>query len=420
MWRTDVAIFGGGVAGLWLLDELVRGGQDAVLFEAGRLGSGQTITAQGIIHGGLKYSLAGQADESALRVSRMPRLWSRCLAGLAQPDLSTVTRRSAHCLLWHGRSLGSRLGFLGARLGLEVTPRRLPEAERPELLVDHPGPVAVMDEPVIEPASLLSHLADRHQQRILQIDVNRLTFQCDAPGRVRRIQVGHPFDKLPGSTRDVVPGSVVLTAGAGNAALRQALGLSTEAMQRRPLHMVMLRGASDRLPPLCGHQVDGARTRLTITSTVDAAGRTIWQLGGQLAEDGVGMDRPSLVAHAAVELAEVVPALDLEGLEASTYRVDRAEATTTGGRRPAGIRVLAEGNTFSCWPTKMALAPVLADDVMRRLTSPGVQVASTGDLEPLTQAGLTEWPRPRVAVPPWDVVTEWLPMRPARPSRQAA
>ena len=59
MARPDVVIFGGGVAGLWLLDELVRRGRDALLLESSRLGTGQSIAAQGIIHGGLKYSLAG-------------------------------------------------------------------------------------------------------------------------------------------------------------------------------------------------------------------------------------------------------------------------------------------------------------------------------------------------------------------------
>src|SRR5215475_1202954 len=51
----DVMIVGGGIAGLWTLAELVRHGHDAHLIEAQRLGEGQTIGAQGIIHGGLKY-----------------------------------------------------------------------------------------------------------------------------------------------------------------------------------------------------------------------------------------------------------------------------------------------------------------------------------------------------------------------------
>ena len=50
---VEVVIFGGGIAGLWLLDELHRAGMTTLLLEAHELGSGQTIASQGIIHGGL-------------------------------------------------------------------------------------------------------------------------------------------------------------------------------------------------------------------------------------------------------------------------------------------------------------------------------------------------------------------------------
>ncbi len=63
-------------------------------------------------------------------------------------------------------------------------------------------------------------------------------------------------------------------------------------MQTRPLHMVLVRG---ELPHLNGHCVDGRTTRVTITSDTErsetsAAGRTVWQVGGQIAEIGVALD----------------------------------------------------------------------------------------------------------------------------------
>jgi len=67
MIELDAVIFGGGAAGLWILDELRRAGLAILLLEGGRrgLGSGQTIASQGIIHGGLKYTLAGLLTPSA-------------------------------------------------------------------------------------------------------------------------------------------------------------------------------------------------------------------------------------------------------------------------------------------------------------------------------------------------------------------
>ena len=60
--QLDVLVFGGGAAGLWCLHQLRRGGYHAILLESTALGSGQTIRAQGIIHGGGKYALRGVRD----------------------------------------------------------------------------------------------------------------------------------------------------------------------------------------------------------------------------------------------------------------------------------------------------------------------------------------------------------------------
>jgi len=416
MATADVVIIGGGVAGLWVLDELVRDGHEAVLLEVSRLGNGQTVAAQGIIHGGLKYSLSGTATGSALGVKQMPEVWTECLAGRRDPDLSDVVVRSRSCLLWRGGSLGSRLGFLGARLGLEVTPRRLEDTDRPPLLADHPGPVAEMDEPVIDPVSLLESLAARHRHRLFLHEPGCIDWQLDGPGEVTGLRIWHPWDNLPRSSLQLFPRAVVLAAGAGNAKLREELGLAASTTQKRPLHMVLVRGEPSNLPGLCGHQVDAAHTRMTITSDVDSAGRTVWQLGGQVAEDGVAMTKDELICHAAEELAEVLPGLDLAGLEVTTYRVDRAEAATEGGRRPEAQSLQVDGNTLTAFPTKLALVPVLAIEVasaIGRLADRTPRGVST-DLESI------DWPRPDVARPPWESATDWVPLSGATGSRRAA
>ena len=42
----DVAIIGGGIAGLWLLNRLVNDGYNALLFEQTALGGEQTVASQ--------------------------------------------------------------------------------------------------------------------------------------------------------------------------------------------------------------------------------------------------------------------------------------------------------------------------------------------------------------------------------------
>ena len=98
--QLDVLIFGGGAAGLWCLDRFRRAGYHAILLEAKALGRGQTIQAQGIIHGGGKYGLRGVRDFAALRTtSAMPERWRRHLAGAIEPNLSATRFLSDHCYL---------------------------------------------------------------------------------------------------------------------------------------------------------------------------------------------------------------------------------------------------------------------------------------------------------------------------------
>src|SRR5262249_10974450 len=194
---------------------------------------------------------------------------------------------------------------------------------------------------------------------------------------------------------------IVLAAGAGNAALRRKLGLPAGQMQRRPLHMVLVRGS---LPVLNGHCVDGARTHVTITTDSDSLGRTVWQIGGQLAEEGVTNDEPTPVRRAREELRAVLPGVDFANCEWAAYRVDRAERAMPRGGRPDTATVISEGSIHTVWPTKLALAPQAAQMVIARLPLHNRTLAGQALFDPTE---LTEWPRPDVALPPWENPRTW-------------
>ncbi|HMQ16528.1 MAG TPA: FAD-dependent oxidoreductase, partial [Phycisphaerae bacterium] len=296
--RLDVVIVGGGVAGLWLLDTLHEAGWSVLLLENSALGGGQTIASQGIIHGGLKYTLDGLLSPSANAIREMPQVWRDCLAGRRAPRLTQTRVRADCCHLWRTRDWTSQVGMLGARFGLRVRPLKLPRDQWPAALRGCPGEVYRLDEPVIDCAAMIAELAGRHAPRILKTAPRGgIAFErrADRTDGVRISSEG-------GQAARLHPDVIILAAGAGNAELRRAAGLDAAAQQVRPLHMVMLRGA---LPELNGHCADGARTRVTITTARDSAGRAVWQVGGQIAEDGVSNSPDELVAHARRELAAV-------------------------------------------------------------------------------------------------------------------
>lgn len=391
----DVLIFGGGAAGLWLLDELHRRRFRALLIERRALGAGQSIASQGILHGGLKYMLGGMVSGSAKSVGEMVEVWRACLAGRSEPDLRDVRVSSPYCHLWRTESFTSRAALSAARLVLRTSVERVATRDRPAALMYCPGEILRVNEQVVDVASFLSVLARGHTARIMQVgDEDSVDFVTSGRDRVGEVRLRRS------AANDVVslkPATIVFAAGEGNEDLRRRVGLSTDAMQRRPLHMVMVRG---RLPQLFGHCVDGNKTRVTITSAVDTQDRTVWQLGGELAEKGVDRSSSDLIHFAQAELKSVLPGVDWAGVEWATYRINRAEGRSTAGLRPDGPVWRRDGSVITAWPTKLVLAPRLARSIADALGDPPDGGTESVEAPP-------DWPRPNVAQPPWEVNDQW-------------
>ena len=326
--QLDAVIFGGGGAGLWLLDELKAAGYSVLLVETAELGKGQTIASQGIIHGGLKYTLSGFLTPSAAAISEMPGRWRASLAGERTPSLSKTRLRSEFCYLWQTSSLMSKLGMVGARAGLKITPKKLQPHERPAILRDCPGIVARLDEQVIDTASFITDLSTQHRSHILKVSQSDgIEFKYSEPGNITLIKLVNSNTQ---QELDIKPKRVIFTAGSGNEELRKLAGLQSESMQLRPLHMVMLSGD---MPQLNGHCVDGAATRVTITTAEDSNNNKIWQIGGQLAEDGVTLDEQALLKQAKAEASKKHTAL--KNLTTSQGQVKKGESFTCNSKELA-------------------------------------------------------------------------------------
>ena len=82
MISVDFCIIGGGISGLWLLHCLRRKGYRVILLERDGIGGIQTMATQGIIHGGVKYSLKGAGISAATQaIAAMPARWHGMLQG---------------------------------------------------------------------------------------------------------------------------------------------------------------------------------------------------------------------------------------------------------------------------------------------------------------------------------------------------
>lgn len=385
---VDAVIVGGGIAGMWTLARLREQGYNAVLLEDDALGAGQTRYAQGIIHGGTKYALTGKLTASSEAVAEMPSLWRACHAGEGELDLSSATMISDAHYLWSTTSLASKLtGFFASRV-MRARTRALEPQQRPPIFrhQDFKGNIYRLDEPVFDTISVLQALAEPVKASIVAVRKNSL--QLHAPALA--------FEDVDGQGYELGYRKLILMAGPGNGALLASAGLSTPMMQLRPLKMVMMRGGINE--KVFAHCMGaGINPRVTITSHTDDENNIVWYLGGQLAEDGVHRSDDQQIAKARQELAQLLPWQNLDAAQWAILDIDRAEVRHADGHRPDTFYVNQQGDIITAWPTKLALAPLLASELVELFA----------EVEK-TDAALPDWASPSFARYPWCEPSRWV------------
>ena len=182
--HTDILLFGGGIAGLYLLKLLNNLGYDCILIEKDQLGGGQTLQSQGIIHGGLKYALGGNLNAESDAIKEMPDRWRKLLAGEETVDLSDtkVTAKTQH--MWSTGKFASKFTSFFASKLVRGRIDKLRKDQMPALFQDpqFKGSVYKLTDLVVDTPSLLSNLCERIEQRILQGEAT--AFNSDEAGNI--------------------------------------------------------------------------------------------------------------------------------------------------------------------------------------------------------------------------------------------
>lgn len=344
--KVDIVILGGGIAGLWTLSRLRALKFQAILLEPYALGHGQTLCAQGIIHGGTKYSVHQTLSQIGQDIKEMPTRWRNCFNGTGEIDLSSVKLLSTHQHLWVPPSLrGKFVGFLTSKM-MRSRVNKLKRGSYPEVFQpdEFQGEVYQLDEPVVDVHSLMSRLREINLPYLGQISP-LMKFE------------GHTFitDAL-----HITANTFILTAGEANRLLNPHV-----SMQLRPLHMLMLKN----MPHLLyAHCVDEQfRPQLSITSHEDEDRNIIWYLGGEIAEQGNHQTSRIVAESGLRQIQQLLPWLDLSRVSWQTKMISRAEYQQVNGKIPPGPYVHEENGFITAWPTKLAYAPLLADRIIERL-----------------------------------------------------
>ena len=400
-YSTDIVIFGGGIAGLWLLACLRRLGYNAILLEADALGRGQTLASQGIIHGGLKYALGGALSGASQAIASMPARWRSLLSPADSDsdlpgdlDLSSVQVLSDNYYMWSDGSFRSRLkNFLGSK-SLRGRVETVAADDYPQFFVGASGDrgsLYRLPDFVIDTPSLLQALSRDHMECIYRIDAERIEF-----GRSQEND-GLESCRLTATeqTIEITAQRFIFAAGEGNQHLLGQAGIASVGAQTRPLHMVHV--SKPDLPEIYLHCIgsDFSLTpQLTITSHPLADNNMIWYLGGELAESGVQRTQDEQIEVAQEQLARLFPWVDLHGAEWHSFYINRAEPNRESNSRPDDAFVMDTQNAIVVWPTKLTLTPAMADQVVEQLKS--AAVAPTGNAH--TSLPL---PHAEMATPRW-------------------
>jgi glycine/D-amino acid oxidase-like deaminating enzyme len=395
---TDVVILGGGVAGLWILNHLKKHGYQAVLLEKDALGAGQTTKSQGIIHGGLKYALTGFLSDASEAVAKMPARWQHCLEGTGEIDLRQVKILSPEQLLWSTKSLSSAIaGFFAAKT-LASRVKKLEPSRYPTIL-QHPdfrGTVYQLEEMILDAISLVQTLAKPHFNSLIKTNPNPdyiFHQQSDDSKTLSHLECVSGSQKITLHAK-----SYVFAAGEGNESLTN-LFTPSFPMQRRPLQMTLLKFNNPY--HLFAHCIEaGLNPRITITTHPTEDGKIVWYLGGQLAEDGANRTETEHLKIAQAEIKTLFPWIDLSQTEWRSFFVNRAEAKQSNGKRPDSFSIEKEGNAFAVWPTKLALSPMLADELLLQLQKADIVPTLSETSNPL----LAHLEKPVIAKPIWDIL----------------
>ncbi len=400
--EKDVLIFGGGIAGLWILNRLRNEGYDALLLEKNRLGAGQTIASQGMIHGGIKYALNGSLNSASEAIADMPDHWQSCLAGKGDVDLRGTNVLSEHYYMWPRNSLRSRFNaFLGSK-ALRGKVNTVPEKNYPAFFQSHiKGPLYELKDIVLDVPSLINCLSKTYQTDIRIFHPSDwLSVEKSPEGGFKSLT----FEQK-GKTWCIKARQLIVTGGEGSKDLLSKIidGVNLPEdmhMQLRPLQMTIIKHQHPH--PIHVHCVADQLTvtpEVTLTTHPCKDGSTAWYLGGELAESGANKPAAEHIRIAQSKIAALFPWCDFSQAQWHSFLINRAEARTKDGRRPETASIHQHKNIALCWPSKLTLAPNLGQQVIDMLAQQNIR---PGSYQNPDYSGLG---CPGIAAAPWDALS---------------
>lgn len=266
----DILVIGGGIIGCSLARELARASRSVVVVERGRVGSGASTAAAGLLAPAVAGRSAGLLRDLTFSSAAGFEPWVEELRADGAGDVGF--RRAGLLEVWTDAAEVERTRSALAELARPNRRAELLSGEElarlePSLVSDLPGAVYYPDDAQVNPVRLMHAVARVAELAGVRIREHEPVLQLECVGdRVTMVRTA--------STR-FEPGLVVLTAGAWSGELAGSLGMT---LPTRPVKGQMILADCRVAPvrtPLFGNEalfVPRADGRLMLGVTVEEAG----------------------------------------------------------------------------------------------------------------------------------------------------
>jgi glycine/D-amino acid oxidase-like deaminating enzyme len=360
--NVDVLIIGGGIQGLWLLNDLLQSGHSAFLITNADLGSGQSLHSHGYIHHGYQY---GNKVPLAKRLKGVAEFWNkftshhRLSRPSARPVFGFIGGAEDNLLRWW------------AKAQLPMYACDLPTVLRGGVI----NKVYNTDEIWFDGEAIIKNLGEAVADLVGYGEV--LDIEGDQTQRTVHARIK---DAIVSFSAKVL----VLAAGAGNLALLEKAATTdpivagelrqygVEGPQRlRRSQMLVLKGAG--LPVFAGHFHDFLSNIVSRADGPSSAWLVSHRIDNETNDKSLSdppIDKERLRGTISA-LRAITPAIfDLKllwGVYTGIKCEGRIEAANNEMPHEEIINTFDTRNLIAVWPTKLTLAPQASHSILLKI-----------------------------------------------------
>lgn len=401
--KSDITIIGGGVAGLWTANVLKQMGFNCILIEKHSLGNYQTINSQGIIHGGVKYSLVGKISNATSNISKMTEAWDLSFSNKISNkpnlvDLSlTKINSTCHDLCFPNSNFFKLSSFVTSKIlssKCKIISKNDQDYQNSLNQLGYNGIVYRITEKVVDTKSLINNLSKNIENNIIQLDNYEINYQDN--------QINNINFESKNQNYNIKSQLYIFTSGQNN---QHIINFSEHLpkQQLRPLQMIFAKPDINinLFAHFIGKDNKNNKPFATITTHKNINNENILYFGGQVAEsEYIDTPKDIHINNLKKQIKTIFPKVNINNWQWDTIKINRAEASQEYNKMPDTSFAIKQNNIILGWPTKLTFAPDFADRILNIIKESNI---NPGNSEQFNYKNF-DLNTAQIATPCWDTI----------------